>query len=294
MEEIRLRILSDEGGCWKAHFNSWNNQRPTYKNITIVTDDSYTHLVVYNLFRHFDKFKPIPKENVVGFITEPYQTFNLGPYQEYAKQYIGTYYCHDAGGLDRSVFKNGMPFLGPYCGTEQMIPPHVKGLTMSMVASSKNFFPGHQIRHLLIKKILSSNLNIDIFGRDLESVYGKGDSRIKGSIDDVSVAYNDYKFTIAVENVAHPYWVTEKFYNSIMCSCIPVYWGASAIDMLYSSKCHVSLPNGGSIDHLFSIISNLCVNHHAYGLHNVEEGQRIIKEKQNLPEFLWRHFNGDK
>jgi len=182
--EIRLRIFADDGGCWKAHFKSWNDGKLNYKNIVVVDDDSYEYAVVYNLFRLFHTIKPLPKKNVCAFITEPYETYNLEGYQDYAREFIGTYYCHDNSKLDRNIFKNGMPYLGPYCGINQMATPGNKERTMSIIASSKNYFPGHQLRHHIIRKILNSKLPIDIFGRGLHDVYGRADTRLRGELED--------------------------------------------------------------------------------------------------------------
>lgn len=287
MDTIKIRAIEKEYGDWSAHFRSWNNGSLIYKNIEIVLDDSYTHAILYN---HSQLLRPLPKENVIAFITEPYDTYNLINFQDYARSHIGAYFCHDNSNLDKSVFKNGMPFLGPICGTMQMTPPHVKSNTMSIIASNKNYFQGHQLRHEIIRRILQSDLAIDIYGRGLEHIYGRNDRRLKGTLEDKNEAFHDYKFTIAIENYSYPFWVTEKYYDPILKSCIPIYWGAAEIDNLYSPKSHVKLPFG-SPDEIFSAIRYVYHNHHSYGLHNTEEGQRIIREKQNLPEFIWRYFN---
>lgn len=286
--QIRIRMFEQEYGDWSAHFKSYNNGSLSYKNIEVVLDDSYTHAIVYNLTK---LPRELPKENVVAFITEPYSTYNLINHQTYAKAHIGTYFCHDNTDLDKSVFKNGMPFLGPMGGTNQMSPWKNKSKTMSIIASNKGYFKGHQLRHSIIKKILNSNLSIDIYGRGLEQLYA-GDSRIKGTIEDKSVALLDYKFTIAIENESYPCWCTEKYVDPIMKSCIPIYWGASEINNLFSSTSHVYIPHDANIEQIFGIISQTYHSHHNYGSHNIEEGQHIIKERQNLQEFLWRHFNG--
>lgn len=280
-------MFEQEYGDWSAHFRSYNNGSLSYKNIEVVLDDTYTHAIVYNLTR---LPKPLPKENVIGFITEPYSTYNLVNHQAYAKEHIGTYFCHDNTNLDRSVFKNGQPFLGTMCGWGQMTPWRPKPKTMSIIASNKGYFRGHQLRHALIKKILGSDLSIDIYGRGLEGLY-TGDARVKGTIEDKSIAFLDYKFTIAIENELYPCWLTEKYTDPVMKSCIPIYWGATEVNALFSQNCHIELPRNYNIESIFESVKNIYHNHHNFGGHNIEEGQRIIRERQNLPEFLWKHFN---
>lgn len=290
MTQIRIRTFEQDYGDWSAHFRSWNNGSLVYKNIEVVHDDSYTHAVLYNLTK--PNMKPLPKENVCAFITEPFETYNLNSYVDYAREHIGSYFCHDNNNLDQSIFKNGMPFLGPCCGIDQMQPYGNKSKTMSIIASSKGYFRGHALRHEIIRKILNSSLGIDIYGRDIENLY-KNDGRIKGTLHgDKEPAFKDYKFTIAIENCSEKFWITEKLTDPISRGCIPIYWGASAATELYSSNCLVELPNIWNVDQIFDKIVRIYNDNHLYGRHNIEEGQRIIKEKQNLPEFLWRHFNG--
>lgn len=292
MTQIRIRAFEQEYGDWSAHFRSWNNGSLVYKNIEMVTDDSYTHAVLYNLTR--PAMKPLPKQNVCAFITEPFETYNLNSYVDYAREHVGTYFCHDNARFDQNIFKNAMPFLGPCCGTEQMHPYGVKSKKMSMIASSKGYFRGHALRHEIIRKILHSPLGIDIYGRDLEHMY-RGDGRIKGTLHgDKEPAFRDYKFTIAIENCSERFWVTEKYYDPLLRGCIPVYWGAKDINSLYSPNSHVELPSNWNTDQIFAKITQLYNDDHNYGAHNVIEGQRIIKERQNLPEFLWRYFNDIK
>lgn len=287
-------MFEQDYGDWSAHFRSANNGILTYKNLEVVTDESYTHAIIYNLTK-VPGLKNIPKENVIGFLTEPYETYNPNSNIEYIRKHIGTYFCHDNDklGLDKSIFKNGLPFLGPCCGWDQMHPYGNKTKTMSFIASNKGFFRGHALRHELIRKILNSHLGIDIYGRGLEGLYR--DSRIKGTLHgDKEPAFRDYKFTIAIENCAERYWVTEKYYDPILRGCIPIYWGAGEINSLYSPNCHVELPNTWNADQIFNKITQVYNDNHHYGQHNIEEGQRIIRERQNLPEFLWRYFNGIK
>lgn len=291
MSQIRIRAFEQEYGDWSAHFRSWNNGSLVYKNIEMVTDDSYTHAILYNLTRL--PGRSLPKENVCAFITEPFETYNLHSYVDYARENVGTYFCHDNAQFDKSIFQNSIPFLGPCCGTEQMHPYGTKTKTMSIIASSKGYFRGHALRHEIIRKILNSHLNIDIYGRGLEGMYRDG--RVKGTLHgDKEPAFRDYKFTIAIENCSERFWVTEKYYDPLLRGCIPIYWGAKDINDIYNPGAHIELNSTWNVDQIFNKIVQVYHDNHQYGEHNVEIGQRIIRERANLPEFLWRHFNGIK
>lgn len=284
MEQIRLRTFEPTYGEFYPPFVSWNNGSKTYKNIQIVHDDSYTHAAVYNLY--YGEIK-VPKERVVGFITEPYETYNLKDYVAYADKNIGTFFCHDPTGLS-NTFRGGIPFLGPIAGTNQFVN-EPKTRKMSFLVSSKHFFAGHQLRHRLVRKILQSNLDIDIYGHQLEHMYR--DPRVRGTIDDKRKALVPYRFTIAIENVPYPYWVTEKYYDPLMMGCVPIYWGASQINNIFSPHAHINLPLVYDENILFEHIKNIYERPQLFDHITPFIGQQILKERVNMPEFLYRYFN---
>jgi hypothetical protein len=283
-KEIRLRAIDNEYGDWSAHFISWADWSEQYKNITIVKDDSYTHALLYNFAQ---LTKPLPKENVLGFFTEPYPLRNPEGQFEYAKDHISKLFVHEKLAGYPDFCEEYIPFLGCARGINQQLTPQVKTKFCSIIASHKGFLSGHSLRHQLIRAILQTDLPIDIYGRHIETMY-RGDPRIKGTIDNKDPAFVDYEYTIAIENHPHPAWITEKYYDPLMTGCVPIYWGSTDIDRYYSNKCHIRLAQGVNIDVWIEQLRNLYANNPKMTAH---EGQRIIKEYQNLPEFIWRIWN---
>ena len=60
------------------------------------------------------------------------------------------------------------------------------------MVSEKTDAPGHKYRHALVKKILDTDLEIDIYGRGCK--YYKDDKRIKGEFEDCDL-YKNYLYT---------------------------------------------------------------------------------------------------
>ncbi len=284
MNEIRLRLIEAEYGDWSAHFTPWIDSK-RYKNIQIVHDESYTHAVLYN---HGKLTKSLPKENVIGICTEPYALINPESVFPYAKDHIGTLFVHEKLPHYPTFCQEAQPYLG--CARpidKQVITPKTK--FCSIIASNKTGLPGHIARHHLIRRILATDLPIDIYGRGIENFY-RGDGRIKGTLPgDKNAAFLDYKYTIAIENAAHPCWVTEKYYDAIMAGCIPIYWGASEIDNLYGPECHVRMSQDMNLDSWLNTIKSVYNN--GVPPKSIERGQAVIRETHNLAEFIWSYWN---
>jgi hypothetical protein len=285
LEVIRLKLIEADNGDWSTQFISWNAGSKFYKDIEVVFDDSYTHLALFNDVYMETK---IPKENVVGFVTEPNYWPRIASYREFIQKNIGTMYNHYTEN-DLSEFQFGMSFLGPVKPPKDLSNP-IKSKKMSILASNKSYFPGHRMRHEVIQRVLQSKLDVDIYGRGLERIYK--DERIKGTLsyETKSQAYDDYSFTVSIENDFYPYWVSEKYWDPILCGCVPIYVGAKLIDSIFDKRSHIAVePNADKImDAIYKV--------HEHFEESVAEkspihSQDLLLNKLNMPEFIWQHFN---
>lgn len=290
MSEIRLQFFSDfapSSGLRNA-FRSWNYGKTEYRNLTIVDDDSYTHAAIFNFGR--PNLKHIPKKNVIGFLHEPFDLMNPDSYNDYVKDNIGTYIVHDKARYPNwDCFKEGMCYLAPQIPIEQAahINAVSKPFTMSIIASFKTSpLAGWALRHEIIRRILKTNMNIHIYGR-CAGMYS--DTRVKGEINEKEKAFIPYKYTIAIENTSYNYWITEKFYDPILCDCVPLYWGADKIDQLFGNTSHIMLPK--NIDGIMSMITDVYNNPDKHKKDTKVVKNMLLNEK-NFAHYLWEHFNG--
>lgn len=90
----------------------------------------------------------------------------------------------------------------------------------SIIASSKNFTIGHQLRHEIISRYKSL------------SVYGNGYK----PIDKKELALNNYKFSIVVENCQQPGFWTEKIVDCFATKTIPIYWGTKSVNKFFDAN----------------------------------------------------------
>jgi hypothetical protein len=159
---------------------------------------------------------------------------------------------------------------------------------MSIMVSKKEFAPGHKYRHLLVQRILSSHLPIDIYGKGSEyykslCVSNTNVSCIKGEFVDIE-PYSTYDFHICIENYKTSHYFSEKIINPLLCSTTPVYWGCENIESYFPGN---AILLTGSVDADMEILKNVLLNPAEYK-RNIDVDS--IKNKMNLLKNLDKLF----
>lgn len=106
-----------------------------------------------------------------------------------------------------------LPHAVTWCKQREIFP---KTKLWSIIASSKTFAPGHQLRHTVIDYYRGYN-NLELFGGGYKQIDSKNDG------------LNDFMYSFAIENIkTEGYW-TEKVVDCFATGTIPIYWGAESI-----------------------------------------------------------------
>lgn len=214
------------------------------KNYYFVGDneDDYTHAIIINTI--MPKLN-IPKQNVVGLAFEP--IYFLGLTQEfldYSIKYIGKYFIGDKLNLPE-------PFIEHFGYMWHSRPPKEiisKNKLMSIIVSEKLFAPGHIYRHNLVENIINNNLPIDIYGRgSIKYKY----NRIFGTFDDAE-PYEDYMYSICIENYVCNHYFSEKIMTPLMYNCMPIYYGCRNINSYLENTINLT---GNVVDDMNLIIN---------------------------------------
>lgn len=127
--------------------------------------------------------------------------------------------------------------------------------TKSLVAicSGKTITPIHKKRLELLRKIASSGIEIDIYGKGLNRAHFgscyKGELRGKCKFD----CLTQYKCALVCENFMHENHMTEKIYDSFLCMTYPIYAGCTNIKEYYDSKSYTSF----DLNDVDSVISKI-------------------------------------
>jgi hypothetical protein len=257
---IKIKFFSDfcdSQTCKEKFEYSCNvHELPFYgfdKEVYFTTDDDYTHAIILNKAMPPElKQKNIPKENVIGLACEPFDFLRITPtFVEYAKKHIGKYLIGDKRNLPE-------PFIGHF-GYMWFDRPAAeiqqKNKVMSIVLSDKKFAPGHNYRHSLVNQIIANKLPIDIYGRGSNAYKNAYPNHVKGEFTK-SEPYEDYLYTVAIENFTSDHYVSEKILTPVMYNCMPIYIGAKYIQNYVSDVILLSGNCDNDIKLLIAIIEN--------------------------------------
>jgi hypothetical protein len=247
------------------------------KEIYITNDDDYTHVILMNT--------PMPdlkvsKEFVVGLAFEPpvflAKDSNFNYFVQYASANISKYLIVSSDYLPS-------PFVPGYSFMWHMTPPRniiEKTSPMAIMVSEKTNAPGHVYRHSLVKAILQSNFNIDIYGRGCR--YYSGDSRLKGEFTD-NEPYEPYDFHICIENFQTQCYTSEKYINCILCGTTPIYWGAKNIGEVFPN---ITIGLSGDLEKDMSMLSDILTKPSEYKKTIIQDEIRpkinILKNLDNI------------
>ncbi len=120
----------------------------------------------------------------------------------------------------------------------------------SLIVSSKTMKKSFAIktnsvyeeRLLLVKDILDSELDIDVYGKGLIEIFGEH-PKLKGEINNKLEALKDYQFSIAIENTQENGYFTEKLTDCILTDSTPIYIGCPNIDDYFNNIHKVNFKN---------------------------------------------------
>lgn len=154
---------------------------------------------------------------------------------------------------------------------------------MSIISSNYGHKYNYTKRHALFKGLLDTDLDIDFYGRRWEL----NDSRYKGSPHNKSDAIADYQYSIAIENSSYDNYVTEKFFDLVVCNTVPIYYGAPNITEVYPENSFIHIDFSGPIEDTVEQITDVYYNDdYELRLPYVLEAKNLYYTKYNIFSFL--------
>jgi hypothetical protein len=281
--KYRIRFFSDfcssetcknkfEETCQVKNLSNYGAE----KDIYFVTDESYTHAIILNKAMPTDL--KIEKEKVIGLACEPYEFLHVtDDFVKYAKQQIGKYFIGDKRDLP-DPFIEGFGYMW-HVSPEKRIES--KSKIMSIVISQKTFAPGHLYRHHIVNNLLLNNLPVDIYGRGCHMHESK--PNIKGEFKEVE-PYEDYLFTICIENFQNNHYISEKIMTPLMYDCTPIYIGCKNIKEYFDEVILLT----GELEKDMNIIVNILNDPLKYYMPTCSEKNR---KKVNIVENIEQLFS---
>jgi len=220
------------------------------KKVFITDKEDYTHAIILN------KAMPIlniPKENVIGLACEPFEFLNINQdFVNYSQKHISKYFIGNKSNLP-SLFIEYFGYMWHSNPGKEIV---IKKKLISIIVSQKQFAPGHIYRHKLVEKIVQLHLPIDIYGRG-SNIYNS--SYVKGEFTDAE-PYEDYLFSVCIENFVNNHYISEKIISPVMFNCMPIYYGCNNINKYFDEVIILS----GDIDNDIKIIISVLNDPYKY------------------------------
>ena len=163
-------------------------------------------------------------ENIIAFMMEP-GVYSENPWMFKGLQQYASVYS-PINNSSNTMLSHG--FLGwhvlPGWAELSGLPVPEKEKAISCIASKLQQFKGHRLRLDFINTLKKEIPSIDFFG--------KGSNYIPDKMDGLL----PYRYSIAIENTAAPYYFTEKITDCFLAYTIPLYYGCKNIGKYFPEK----------------------------------------------------------
>jgi hypothetical protein len=289
-----IKFFSDFSNCGntgKTFCDVWFDKQSKFQitdgsnkiNVEIVCDDNdsnYTHAIILNTAT---PSLLLPKKNVVGLAFEPAEFLNLNNnFIKYVNEKLINYFIGKTLPSYGPAFKAGFSYMWfaqekkNYRDDETLDTLdklYKKEETkIAIWCSEKSQAPGHLYRHHLVQSILSTNMNIDIYGRGVryykENVNypHRNDKRLKGEFNN-DEPYKNYKYCITIENFESESYISEKFLSCIAYNTVPIYKGAKNVEKYFGENCVLRL--SGDLNSDLFLLNDILTNEEKYKKHSI-------------------------
>jgi len=221
-------------------------------------------------------------------IMEPNEFFGLHTFAERNAHHftcILTWDKHILDNFDNAVFiPHGLSWLKmPYVDSFNDI---TKKFEVSYLCGVKNLIEGHFLRQKLYKRDDEILIPKQWFYKLPDCIWNeKANEYSRTKLDAKKVCWNESMFHIAIENVKHHNFYTEKILDAFLTKTIPVYYGCSNIDEFFNSKGIITFNNENEA---IKICNSLTENDYYDRIDAINENYEIAKSK-----FYWRDMIRD-
>jgi hypothetical protein len=196
--------------------------------------------------------------NVYSWVLENYQKFT-------------NVISHDVDFISKIPNGKWVPFGGCWVDKKDW-NLYDKTKLVSIVASSKNYLKGHQLRHQIIEKY-----------RNILDLYGGGYNPIKDKIESLK----DYKYQIVIENSFVKGYFTEKLIDCFVTGTVPIYVGDPNIDNIFDSTGMIIVDGFESLDEVLHKIKEINYSQFENGLKN---NFNISKDYILTEDYIYKNY----
>lgn len=284
MKKIKIWAISN----WQEAYDD-NNVVTRLKRNWPITDlfefdeKEYEYLIVLGGFRT-DTIKYFKDKNkTIGFVLEPEWNENW--------QRDLDRYCKYIVAQEKQMFPEGNVIEHASFMLTQSTDSYkfytennfIKNKRMSFITSNYNHKFNYFKRHDLFVALLKTGLEIDFYGRDWKTK----DPRYKGSPYNKSDGIINYEYSIAIENSCYKNYLTEKFFDLIVCNTVPIYYGCTNVKDIYPDKSFIQIDFSNGISKAVDQITKIYyLDNYQERLSSVLEAKKLYYTKYNIFNFL--------
>jgi len=149
---------------------------------------------------------------------------------------------------------------------EKLCKIYDKTKLLSIVASNKNYAPGHRLRHEVIAKRMHPDLEL----------WGSGYRWFSDEPEGRVLPFKDYRYVIVIENCQYPGYFTDKIVDCFASGAIPIYWGMPDIGDLFDKR---GFYTWNTLDELQAIL--LKINEDDYN----QKREFVVENFNKFPQF---------
>jgi len=117
----------------------------------------------------------------------------------------------------------------------------IRNKLICSVVSGFNGVPGYEDRRKFLEGFSKSTPQFDIFGRYSKSIQSL--PAYRGYAASKYQTLSQYRYNLAIENSVEDWYISEKIFDSLLCGCMPIYYGSEKIFDLLPNEWFHFLPD---------------------------------------------------
>jgi hypothetical protein len=218
-----------------------------------------------------------PPENIWMFVQEPYQK-GLTDWVVERHNYFTKIFTHMP--VNRSIkYIRSQTCLPWHVGKtydqlrENKTPPK-KDRLLSAIIGGSVFLPGHKLRQNFIKKVLASELPLELFGKKIKP------------IKDKTQGLEPYFFSFAIENNSNPDMWTEKLADCYLSWTMPIYYGCSNLEEYFPRDSFIKIDVTSPSSTIQELKTKLSPEFWESSLDSIREARELILNKYQFFPYL--------
>lgn len=162
------------------------------------------------------------------------------------------------------------------------ISPPPKSNLISIIASDKTHFPGHQKRLGFLDYLKKSSLHFDIYGKGINFIDDKWDGLAP------------YKYSIAIENDQTGNYWTEKLADCFLAWTVPFYFGCTNIADYFPPDSYVTIDINKPEEAVRIIKEEINADNWQKRQPAIQEARNLVLYKYQLFPFLTEKIKKDR